>query len=209
MAATPPPSLFYEQGPITSLSASKLTVQGDGQLPLTCAREPVSPSIGGFEVGDMVMIDCDQGVLARIAKAVRSTFGPTRSITGLPNRFARGAPVSGPSPTKQQCASAWNATAPVAARQAIAALSPLGAQVAWGRADRDSPTGQAMSEGPFCQISFVLPGRSARIATVTSFWKRGEPEGWAGFIDQTGARFFLTADETEFSVSATGTLSLR
>ena len=66
-----------------------------------------------------------------------------------------------------------------------------------------------MLQGPFCQISFVLPGQSARTATVTSFWKHGKPEGWAGFIDHTGARFFLSADETEFAVSTTGTLSSR
>jgi hypothetical protein len=206
-ATTPPP--YYEQGPITSLTVSRLTVQGNGQIPLTCARTSVSPSVGAFKVGDLVMIDCDQGVLARIAEAAKPTApNPTTSIMGLPNRFATGEPVSGPSLTKAQCASGWNATAPAAARQAIAALSPLGAQVSWGTTTRDSSAGQPMREGPFCQISFVLPGHSARTATVTSFWKHGKPEGWAGFIDRTGASFFLSADETEFSVSATGTLSL-
>src|SRR5262249_14255588 len=161
-------------------------------------------SVRGFKVGDLVMIDCDQGILARIAKAASTRGGPATSIVGLPNRFAVGSPAPGPAPTKAQCAAAWNATAPLAARQAIRALSPLGALISRGSADRVSPVTQTTTQGPFCQISFVLPGQSARTATVTSFWKHGEPEGWTGFIAHTGARFFLTADETEFTVSTTG-----
>jgi hypothetical protein len=209
-AATTPPSL-NEQGPITSLTASGVTVQGNGQIPLICSRTSASPSVVGLKVGETVMMACDKGVLARIAKARPAALGPTTSIAGLPNSFAPGAPAPGPFPARGQCAAAWNATAPVAARQAIGALSPLGAQVSVGTASRVSPPPniQTLSRGPVCAISFVLPGQTARTASVTSFWKHGKPEGWAGYIDQSGSRLFLSTDETGFTVSASGILRAR
>ncbi len=209
-ATTTPPSL-NEAGPITSLTASGVTVQGDGQIPLSCSRTSGSPSVASFKVGETVMMACDQGVLARIARKTSPALGPTTSITGLPNRFAVGEPVPGPRPTRGQCAASWNTTAPEIVREAIAGMSPLGAQVVVGTAGVISPppNTRTLTKGPVCEIVFVLAGQTARTVTVTSYWKDGKAEGWAGFLERSGARYFLSTDETAFAVSASGTLSLR
>jgi hypothetical protein len=163
-----------------------------------------SPSIGGFKLGDVVMVACEQGVLNRIASG-NIHLGPLIPIPGLPARpVASGSPVPGPNPTKAQCAAAWNETSPLAARQAIGALTPFGATVSWS-----SQTSSLSATGPVCVITFVLPGEAARAATVTSLWVHGKADNWAGYVGPGGLRGFLSADETAFSVSNSGALSPR
>jgi hypothetical protein len=166
-------------GPITLLTPSELTVQANGQVPTSCRRTSSSPAVAGFKVGDQVTINCVQGVLVSIASGFgRGSLGPVISIPGL-QEIPHGVPAPGPHPTAHQCVAAWNATAPLASRQAIGTQSPLGAYVG-----SESGGSADTATGPFCSIYFVLPGM--RTAWVTSVWKNGTAGEWTGFT-QTGS----------------------
>jgi hypothetical protein len=99
----------------------------------------------------------------------------------------------------------------VIAQQALGALSPLGAQVGIGTEGEISPPPNmhTIAKGPMCWIVFILPGETARTARVMSLWKVGKAEGWTGYIERSGVRYFLSADETAYVVSTSGTLNPR
>jgi hypothetical protein len=168
------PSFSIAQGPVTLLTSSELTVQANAQVPTSCTRASSSPAVAGFKVGDQVTINCVQGVLVSIAAGLRRPpLGPVIPIRGLPESGG-GVPVPGPSPTADKCVAAWNATAPIASRQAIGAQSPLAAYVGI-----ESESLASSPQGPACSIWFVLPG--VRTAWVTSVWKVGTARDWQGF----------------------------
>jgi hypothetical protein len=167
-------SFSIGQGPITLLTPSELTVQANAQIPTSCRRASSSPAITGFKVGEQVTVNCVQGVLVSIARQLGSPpLGAVIPIPGLQESLG-GVPVSGPNPTADQCVAAWNATAPLASRQAVGAESPLAAYVG---IEGDSAASSVT--GPACSIWFVLPG--VRTAWVMSVWKDGTAREWRGF----------------------------
>jgi hypothetical protein len=168
------PAFGVGLGPITLLTPSELTVQANAQVPTSCRRTSSSPAVAGFVVGDEVTINCVQGVLVSIASGFGGgSLGPVISIAGL-QEIGGGVPAPGPNPTARQCAASWNATAPLASRDAIGAQSALGAYVGSESVSLDDTT-----TGPACSIYFVLPG--VRTAWVTSVWKDGTTPEWRGF----------------------------
>ena len=170
------PAFSIAQGPVTLLSTSELTVQANAQIPTSCTRSSSSPVVAGFKVGDQVTINCVQGVLVSIAKGLsKPPLGPVIPIRGLP-QFHAGVPIPGPNPTAGQCVAAWNAGAPLVAREAIGAQSPLAAYVGTESVSRGSSPG-----GPACSIYFALPG--VRTAWVTGVWKDGAARTWQGFTE--------------------------
>jgi hypothetical protein len=180
------PSFSIAQGPITALTPSGLTVQANAQVPTSCTRASSSPAVAVFKVGDQVTINCIQGVLVSIAAGLgKPRLGPVIPITGLPESNG-GVPAPGPPPTHNQCAAAWNTTAPLAARHAIGALTPHAAHVGAGSSSLASPTPSvhAVATGPDCEIWFLLPG--IRTAWVRSVWKHRTARDWVGFIEQGG-----------------------
>ena len=221
--ATNVPTVSIGVGPITLLTPSHLTVQANAQVPATCTRASSSPSLGGLRVGSTVTIECKHGVLVSITAGFGSSggfvplFGPTLNlpgpvaIAGLPEKFGRAVPVPGRYPTTQQCVAAWNASAPLAARQALGirphsllmskAISLLSTPVI-----NYSDSGHLIAKGPTCYVWFLLPG--ARAATVRSLWKDGAAEDWSGYVGSLGRvpTTVVTAPGW-FSVSANGTLT--
>jgi hypothetical protein len=179
------PSFSIAQGPITSLTPSNLTVQANARNPTSCTRTSSSPAVAGFKVGDQITINCIQGVLVSIAGGLdKPRLGPVIPITGLPESHG-GVPAPGPPPTHNQCAVAWNTTSPVASRQAIGALAPLGAFVGGGSSSLVSATpSHLVATGPNCVIWFVLPGM--RTAELISVWKHRTAQDWQGFIEHGG-----------------------
>jgi hypothetical protein len=184
VAAASVPSFSIAQGPITSLTPSGLTVQANAQVPTSCTRASSSPAVAGFKVGDQVTINCIQGVLVSIAAGLGKPplHVPDIPIPGLPESNG-GVPVRGPRPTADQCVAAWDATAPLASREAIGAQSPLAATVGVESESLASPTPSlhTVATGPICSIWFALPG--LRAASVTSMWKDGTARDWEGFTE--------------------------
>lgn len=173
-------SFSIGQGPITLLTPSELTVQANAEIPTSCMRASSSPAIAGFKIGDRVTINCVQGVLVSISGKLGSPpLGPVTPIPGL-RESPGGVPVPGPSPSANQCKAAWNATAPLVSRQAIAAQDPLAAYVGSSTADLGASTRSSQDvAGPTCSIWFALPG--VRTTWVTSVWKDGTARDWRGF----------------------------
>jgi hypothetical protein len=226
-------------GPVTSLTSSGVTVQANGEVPTSCTRTSSSPALTGFKVGENVTIECKQGILVTVAAGLGRPRGFTPppfgswpdlpsagAVAGLPDNFGDAVPASGPYPTTSQCASAWNATAPAASRQAIGAQHPLAANVTsnW-IADYATKTtklsngvsvtgsgGPLIAKGRECLISFWLPG--ARTATIRSLWKDGKAQDWNGYVSGLG-RYIDTNQQLGlgggaglawFSVAGDGTL---
>jgi hypothetical protein len=191
-------------------------VQANGAIPTSCTRTSSSPAVAGFKVGEQVTIDCKGGVLVSITAGLGRHRSLLIPIPGLAENWSAGpAPVGGPRPTRDQCAAAWNATAPLVSRQAIGALTPLAAQVSTNPPYISvmRPSVRVIATVPACSISFVLPG--ARTAHVGSPWEDGTAQVWIGSIEHGGP--FSTNDasvkekaETSqgwFRVSQNGTLS--
>ena len=163
------PAFSIAQGPVTLLSTSELTVQANAQIPTSCTRSSSSPS---------------RRRISRLATRSRSTayrvswsaspkgsgkppLGPVIPIRGLP-QFHAGVPIPGPNPTAGQCVAAWNAGAPLVAREAIRAQTPLAAYVGTESVSRGSSPG-----GPACSIYFALPRRANGVGNR-------RVEGWCG-----------------------------
>jgi hypothetical protein len=193
-------------GQITSLTRSEVTVQANAEVPTSCAKTSASPALAGFKVGEQVTIACTQGVLASITKGP-PRLGPDIPIPGLSESFGGALPVSGPRPTQEQCAAAWNKNAPLAAQQAVGALAPLAVQVGVGAGGVISPppTMHTIASGPICSISFALTG--ARTAEVSSVWKHGTAQNWRGFIKRGYPAPLHDITQAGFTISASGTLS--
>jgi len=217
LATSFPNGLTSVQGPITSLTPTALTVQANGAVPTTCTRPSSSPVGAGFKLGELVRIDCENGVLLDVAQAGLNLGLDITLIPGLPENSNVDARVPTPalSPTRSQCAAAWNATAPLASRQTIGAGAPLTAQVATMSVSAPVPgtrlvvqqTGHGVVvvspvvTGPACVIDFALPG--PRHAMAHGLWKDGTVPEWNGFI-QHGSNYM---DGPLFQVSANGTIS--
>ena len=217
-AANFPNGLTIAKGEITSLSPTALTVQANAGGPTTCTRPSSSPIVAGFKVGELVSIDCQNGVLSTIAPSRLIHLGLDLTlIPGIPESPDRPAatPVPAPRPTQQQCATAWNTTAPVASQQALGAEAPVtahatvssvsmplpGTQLAFAQTAHGLKTVSPVVTGPTCTIWFALPG--PRHAMVYGVWKDGTVPAWFGFT-QPGFEYI---NGTTFRVSANGTLS--
>jgi hypothetical protein len=213
-----PNGLTITQGSITSLTPTALTVQANGAVPTTCTRPSSSPVVAGFKVGEPVSIDCQNGVLISIVQSGLDLGLDITLIPGIPenpNADSR-LPVPGPPPTQQQCAAAWNTTAPLASRQSLGADAPVSASVVVSSVSAPLPgtqltvvqTGHTLkvtspvATGPVCAIWFDLPG--PRHAMVHGLWKDGSVSEWNGFI-QHG--FVYTDGAAPFRVSTNGTLT--
>jgi hypothetical protein len=72
-ATTSQPTLTYAIGPITARSDTSLSVQT-----MTCTVGPGSPSTGGFIVGTVVRMACEDGILVALK---RSDDGPRTATT--------------------------------------------------------------------------------------------------------------------------------
>jgi mono/diheme cytochrome c family protein len=222
-ATTRSPFSGVARGPITSLTPSEITVQATGQVPTSCTRTSSSPAFTGFKVGDLVTVDCkfgpitwQPGVLVSITAGLGRPPSLLTPIPGLKESWSDGpAPVGGPRPTNAQCVAAWNTNAPLAARQALGALTPLAAQVSTNPPyiTLMEPSPQAVATVPACSISFVLP--DGRKAHVGGPWEDGTAQVWIGSIEHgrsssTSDASVKKAAETSqgwFWVSQNGTLT--
>jgi hypothetical protein len=218
LGATFPNGITIANGSVTSLTPTELTVQPGGGNPTTCTRPSSSPIVAGFKVGELVSIDCQDGVLQVITPS--RLLHPGLDLTlipGIPESHTRvtAMPVPGPLPTQLQCATAWNTTAPVAAQQALGAdaavtahvtissvSAPLpGTQLAFKQTAHGLVAVSPVVTGPVCGIWFALPG--PRHTHVDGVWKDGTVPEWSGFT-QPGFEYINGAS---FPVSANGTLS--
>ena len=178
--ASSPPRFSNAQGSIITLTPSGLTVKGPGLIAMSCSRDSSSPDLSGFNVGDAVTMDCHQGVLTGISPGLGTSLGAGKSLPGLTGP-AHVMPAPGPMPTKQECASAWNTTAPMVARDAVAALQPLAARVLVGSLSvAGGHPFRTVANGPICSITFVLPG--TQTVKASGVWKNAAVPLWKGFL---------------------------
>jgi hypothetical protein len=194
-------------GTISALSSSEVTVSSDHAIPgsqnsggaVSCSLDGSSPSVAGFSVGELVAIDCEQGVLRELSTVDTKGLGKGEPLAGFPT--AASLPSPGPKMTTTKCASAWNSTASATERQAILQLQPLAARVGRGITVISSIGTHTQVGGPTCLVTFILSG--ARTVEVKGYWKHGTVPRWHGAVWS----LLLSTNWAGFAVGSDGSIT--
>ena len=164
--------------------------------PVTCRLGPTSPRLVGYRRGVWAIVDCRNHVLMLVTRGGLEA-GDGMTVPGLA-RFFHALPVPGQLPTLGQCASAWNAWAPAAAKNALVADHALAAVL---RASMETAGYHTPPiTGPQCWINIVLPGQQS--ARIMGFWINRTVHHWTGIISKQ----FLSTSRAQFGLSDTGKL---